>query len=93
MGPDVAVLFDATHSVQQPGRGTRGASGGVREYVPSLLGAAAGAGADGFFVETHPKPASSPSDPAAIWPLDGLTELIERAIEIWYAARDRRVPA
>ena len=51
------VIFDATHSVQQPGQGAGGASGGQREHIPALLAAAAVAGADGFFLETHPDPA------------------------------------
>src|SRR5213594_3050216 len=50
------VFFDATHAVQQPGRGSDGASAGLKEYVPTLLRAAAAAGADGFFLETHPDP-------------------------------------
>ena len=87
----VAVLFDATHSVQQPGQGAKGGSGGVREYVPDLLCAAAAAGADGFFVETHPEPATSPSDAGTVWPLEKLEVLIERAVEVWHTARDRRV--
>ena len=52
------VIFDATHSVQQPGQGAAGASGGQREHIPALLAAAAVAGADGFFLETHPDPAA-----------------------------------
>ncbi|HXV86504.1 MAG TPA: 3-deoxy-8-phosphooctulonate synthase, partial [Gemmatimonadales bacterium] len=48
------VLYDATHAVQLPGSGPGGSSGGSREDVPALLRAAAGAGADGFFLETHP---------------------------------------
>ncbi|MDQ3696642.1 MAG: 3-deoxy-8-phosphooctulonate synthase, partial [Gemmatimonadota bacterium] len=51
-----AVIFDATHSVQQPGRGEGGASGGERELIPALAQAAVGAGADGVFMETHPHP-------------------------------------
>ena len=51
------VIFDATHSVQQPGQGAGGSSGGVRRHIPALLAAAAAAGADGFFLETHPDPA------------------------------------
>jgi 2-dehydro-3-deoxyphosphooctonate aldolase (KDO 8-P synthase) len=81
------VLFDATHSVQQPGRGPDGSSGGSREHVPALLAAAAAAGADGFFLETHPTPASAPSDGASMWPLAGLVELVERAVEVWHAGR------
>jgi 2-dehydro-3-deoxyphosphooctonate aldolase (KDO 8-P synthase) len=76
------VFFDATHAVQQPGRGPNGTSAGARECVPSLLCAAAGAGADGFFLETHPRPAAAPSDGATMWPLHELEPLIERALAI-----------
>ncbi|HWP39190.1 MAG TPA: 3-deoxy-8-phosphooctulonate synthase [Gemmatimonadales bacterium] len=81
------VLFDATHAVQQPGRGPGGASGGTPEDVPALLRAAAAAGADGFFVETHPDPSRSPSDGATMWPLADLRALIEPAVEIWHRSR------
>jgi 2-dehydro-3-deoxyphosphooctonate aldolase (KDO 8-P synthase) len=84
------ILFDATHAVQQPGRGLRGASGGQRRFVPSLLLAAAAAGADGFFIETHPDPASAPSDGATMWPLADLEPLVERALEVWHAAAGAR---
>lgn len=84
-----AVLFDATHAVQQPGAGPGGATGGVREHVPALLTAAAAAGADGFFVETHPAPDAAPSDGATMWPLSSLESLLERALEVWHAARGR----
>lgn len=82
-----AILFDATHSVQRPGQGPDGTSAGDRQYVPALLFAAAAAGADGFFLETHPSPDSAPSDGATMWPLDQLPPLVERAVEIWYRAR------
>jgi 2-dehydro-3-deoxyphosphooctonate aldolase (KDO 8-P synthase) len=82
------VVFDATHSVQQPGRGEEGASGGLREFVPPLLFAAAAAGADGFFLEAHPDPAHAPSDGPTMVPLDRLEDLIARALDIWHAARD-----
>ena len=82
------VIFDATHSAQQPGRGASGASGGVREHVPALLAAAAGAGADGFFIETHPDPARAPSDADTQWPLDQLEALLVRTLRIWRAARE-----
>ncbi len=85
-----AVLFDATHVVQQPGRGARGSSGGTREHVASLLLAAAAAGADGFFIETHPDPHAAPSDSATMWPLGELYELVERAVEVWEAAQGTR---
>ncbi|MEP6574369.1 MAG: 3-deoxy-8-phosphooctulonate synthase [Gemmatimonadota bacterium] len=81
------VIFDATHSVQQPGQGEAGSSGGLREHIPALLLAAAAAGADGFFLETHPDPARAPSDAASQWPLERLGELVERALEVWSAAR------
>ncbi len=83
------VIFDATHSVQQPGQGEGGASGGLREFIPSLLAAAAVAGADGFFLETHPDPARAPSDAATQWPLDRLGELVERTLDLWARARER----
>jgi 3-deoxy-8-phosphooctulonate synthase len=54
------VIFDATHAVQQPGQGRDGSSGGERAFIPPLLYAAAAAGADGFFLETHPDPARAP---------------------------------
>jgi len=82
------VLFDATHSVQQPGRGGGGTSGGLREFVSPLLWAAAAAGADAFFLETHPEPASAPSDAATMLPLDALESVLERALEIWHRARE-----
>lgn len=84
------VLFDATHAVQQPGQGTGGASGGQRGHVPGLLLAAAAAGADGFFLETHPEPEHAPSDAATQWPLEQLEPLVERALDVWHAARSGR---
>jgi 2-dehydro-3-deoxyphosphooctonate aldolase (KDO 8-P synthase) len=87
------VLFDATHSVQRPGRGPRGASGGDRSVVPVLLRAAAAAGADGFYVETHPSPDAAPSDAASMWPLGELPQLIETALDVWHAVREGRVRA
>jgi 2-dehydro-3-deoxyphosphooctonate aldolase (KDO 8-P synthase) len=82
------VIFDATHSVQQPGQGAGGSSGGVRRHIPALLAAAAAAGVDGFFVETHPDPASAPSDRDTQWPLDELESLLVRTLRIWRAARE-----
>jgi len=83
------VIFDATHSVQQPGQGAGGTSGGVRRHIPALLAAAAAAGVDGFFLETHPDPARAPSDADTQWPLDELEPLLERTLRIWRAARDQ----
>jgi 2-dehydro-3-deoxyphosphooctonate aldolase (KDO 8-P synthase) len=83
-----AVVFDATHAVQQPGQGAGGGSGGQREHIPALLAAAAVAGADGFFVETHPDPAMALSDAATQWPLDRLDALIGRTLDLWARAHD-----
>lgn len=82
------VIFDATHSVQQPGQATGGASGGLREHIPTLIGAAAAAGVDGFFIETHPEPSRALSDAATQWPLDQLDALMGRTMAIWHAARE-----
>jgi 2-dehydro-3-deoxyphosphooctonate aldolase (KDO 8-P synthase) len=84
----VPVLFDATHAVQQPGQGAAGSSGGQREHIPALLAAAAVAGADGFFLETHPDPARALSDAATQWPLDRLDALVGRTLDLWARARD-----
>ena len=80
---DAPVIFDATHSVQQPGRGEGGASGGAREFIPSLTLAAVAAGAQGVFMETHPRPNEAPSDGPNMIPLHELDALVERTIDIW----------
>jgi 2-dehydro-3-deoxyphosphooctonate aldolase (KDO 8-P synthase) len=82
-----AVIFDATHSVQQPGQGAEGASGGLREHIPALMLAAAAAGVDGFFLETHPDPPSALSDSETQWPLDQLEPLLVRALSVWRSAQ------
>jgi len=81
------VIFDATHSVQQPGRGEGGASGGAREFIPPLALAAAAAGADGLFMETHPDPDNAPSDGPNMIPLSSLDALVDRVVDIWDRAR------
>ncbi len=81
------VIYDGTHSVQQPGRGADGASGGLREFIPPLLMAAAAAGADGFFLETHPDPAHAPSDGPNMLPLAALPDVVARALDVWRSAR------
>ena len=81
------VVFDGTHSVQQPGKGEGGSSGGVREMIPPLTFAALAAGADGLFLETHPDPAHAPSDGPNMIPLGDLDDLVARAVDIWAAAR------
>jgi 2-dehydro-3-deoxyphosphooctonate aldolase (KDO 8-P synthase) len=83
----VPVIFDATHSVQRPGQGAGGASGGAREFIPPLTYAAVAAGAQGLFLETHPTPDSAPSDGPNMVPLDALGDLVARAVDIWDRAR------
>ncbi len=81
-----AVLFDATHSVQRPGRGPGGTSGGSRRDVPALLRAASVAGADGFFLETHPHPDRASSDRDTQWPLGELAALLGPVLDLWHRA-------
>jgi 2-dehydro-3-deoxyphosphooctonate aldolase (KDO 8-P synthase) len=80
-GTGAPVVFDATHSVQQPG-GLGSASGGRREFIPVLARAAAGAGVAGFFMETHPDPATALSDGPNAWPLDKMKGLLETLLSI-----------
>ncbi|MEO7039482.1 MAG: 3-deoxy-8-phosphooctulonate synthase [Gemmatimonadaceae bacterium] len=84
---DAPVIFDGTHSVQQPGRGEGGSSGGAREFIPPLTYAAVAAGADGIFLETHPDPAHAPSDGPNMLPLNELDGVIDRAVELWQLCR------
>lgn len=81
------VIFDATHSVQRPGMGEGGASGGAREYIPSLALAAIAAGADGVFLETHPRPHESPSDGPNMLPLNELSGLIDKMVDLYNLVR------
>jgi 2-dehydro-3-deoxyphosphooctonate aldolase (KDO 8-P synthase) len=83
----VPVIFDATHSVQRPGQGTGGSSGGAREFIPALTLAAVAAGANGLFLETHPNPDQAPSDGPNMLPLDELPALIDRILAVWNATR------
>lgn len=75
------VVFDATHSVQQPG-GLGGATGGRREMVSPLARAAVAIGVDGLFFETHPDPAKSPSDGPNMIPLEQFPPLLERLLSL-----------
>jgi 2-dehydro-3-deoxyphosphooctonate aldolase (KDO 8-P synthase) len=77
----VPVIFDATHSVQQPAS-LGAATGGDRELVEPLARAAVAVGIDGLFFETHPDPDSSPSDGATMVPLDRLRGVLERVLLI-----------
>jgi 2-dehydro-3-deoxyphosphooctonate aldolase (KDO 8-P synthase) len=74
------VIFDATHSVQQPGgKGT--SSGGEREFVPVLARAAVAVGVAGLFIETHQDPDRAPSDGPNMMPLKEMEPLLERLME------------
>ncbi|MCP3921788.1 MAG: 3-deoxy-8-phosphooctulonate synthase [Desulfobacterales bacterium] len=75
------VVFDATHSVQQPG-GNGATSGGQSEMVPVLARAAVAVGIDGLFMETHPNPAVALSDGPNMLPLHHMRELLETLLEI-----------
>ncbi len=71
------VIFDATHSVQQPG-GQGGSSGGQREFVETLARAAVAVGVAGVFIETHEDPDNAPSDGPNMVPVDKMPALLER---------------
>lgn len=71
------VVFDATHSVQQPG-GLGGATGGQREFVAPLARAAVAVGVAGLFIETHPAPDTAPSDGPNMVPLADMAALVAR---------------
>jgi 2-dehydro-3-deoxyphosphooctonate aldolase (KDO 8-P synthase) len=74
------VIFDATHSVQQPG-GQGTSSGGEREFVPVLARAAVAVGVAGVFIETHQNPDRAPSDGPNMVPLKNLEPLLRRLVE------------
>ncbi len=76
------VVFDVTHSTQQPG-GLGQASGGQREMAPILAKAAVAAGANGLFIEVHTKPDKAKSDAASIMPIDWLEDLLKVCKEIY----------
>jgi len=84
------VVFDATHSVQQPG-GQGTSSGGQREFIPHLSRAAVAVGIDALFLETHPDPARALSDAATMLALDDLPALLRtlKAIELAASAPAR----
>lgn len=75
------IIFDATHSAQQPG-GLGGCSGGERDLVPALARAAVAVGVAGVFIETHENPDAAISDGPSMVPLAELGALLERLIEI-----------
>ena len=79
------VIFDATHSVQQPG-GRGSSTGGQREFVAPLARAAMAVGVDGLFIETHPNPDQALSDGPNMVPLQRLEPLLEQLLAIRAAA-------
>lgn len=82
------VIYDATHSVQQPG-GQGASSGGQREMIPVLARAAVAAGVAGVFMETHPDPDRALSDGPNSWPLARLEELLGVLVDIDRAVKSR----
>lgn len=83
------VIFDATHSVQQPG-GQGTSSGGEREFVPVLARAAVAVGVAGVFIETHPDPDRAPSDGPNMVPLRELEPLLRELMEFDALAKRRK---
>ena len=75
------IVFDATHSVQQPG-GMGEKSGGQREFVPHLAKAAIAVGVGAIFMETHEDPDNAPSDGPNMLPLNEIKNLLKKLIEI-----------
>jgi 2-dehydro-3-deoxyphosphooctonate aldolase (KDO 8-P synthase) len=75
------TIFDGTHSVQRPGQAD-GSSGGDPIHIPTLVRAAVAAGCGGLFLETHPDPASAPSDGSNMLPLDRMEPLLEQVLSI-----------
>ena len=82
------VIFDATHSVQQPG-GQGSSSGGERQFVPILARAAVAVGVAGLFIETHQAPNRAPSDGPNMMPLKEMEPLLERLLEFDALAKNR----
>jgi 2-dehydro-3-deoxyphosphooctonate aldolase (KDO 8-P synthase) len=78
---DCPVVFDATHSVQQPG-GQGDKSGGQREFVPVLARAAVASGIAGVFMETHPDPSKALSDGPNAWPLHKMEDLLHVLVDL-----------
>ena len=81
------VVFDATHSCQQPG-GAGTQTAGQRQFTPTLALAAVAAGTDALFLEVHDDPENARSDPATVYPLDELANLLDRIHRVAQAAGD-----
>lgn len=75
------VVMDCTHSLQQPNQSS-GVTGGKPQLIETIARAAVAVGADGLFMETHPRPAEAKSDAANMLPLDRLEPLLERLVRI-----------
>jgi 2-dehydro-3-deoxyphosphooctonate aldolase (KDO 8-P synthase) len=86
------VIFDATHSVQQPG-GRGAESGGERRFVPVLARAAVAVGVAGLFIETHQDPDRAPSDGPNMLPLSAMEPLLQELLEFDRLAKARHTPS
>ena len=82
-----ATIFDGTHSVQRPGL-AEGSSGGDPVHIPALVRAAVAAGCGGLFLETHPDPASAPSDGSNMLPLERMEALLGSVVALRAALHD-----
>jgi 2-dehydro-3-deoxyphosphooctonate aldolase (KDO 8-P synthase) len=82
------VVFDATHSIQQPGAGGD-VSGGQPGFILPLVRAAAAAGCDALFLETHPRVEQARCDAACMLPLDGLEDILRAAQRVHQAAQEK----
>lgn len=85
------VVYDATHSVQQPG-GLGSASGGQRQFVPVLARAAVAAGVAGVFMETHPDPENALSDGPNAWPLAQMEDILHTLMKLDAVCKDSDMP-
>jgi 2-dehydro-3-deoxyphosphooctonate aldolase (KDO 8-P synthase) len=90
VGTGCPVIFDATHSVQQPG-GQGGSSGGQREFAPILARAAVSIGVAGVFIETHENPDEGLSDGPNMIPLKQLPAILKTLIEFDLLAKEHPV--
>jgi 2-dehydro-3-deoxyphosphooctonate aldolase (KDO 8-P synthase) len=75
------VVMDITHSLQQPNQ-MSGVTGGLPELIETIAKAAIAVGADGLFIETHPRPSEAKSDGANMLPLEQLEALLEKLIRV-----------
>lgn len=83
----VPVIVDCTHAVQQPNQ-NEGVTGGTPRYIGTLAQAAIAAGADGIFLETHPRPEEAKSDGANMLPLSSMERLLRRLVKLRSALRN-----